>query len=134
MKKIFFALMACVALFGLSACSDSVESQIFDLTYDKADFESGDVMFYQNEIQPVFAAELAKVAKQPTETGYTYMINGTENKAKADIKAAFEKASVTAQERTVTLSHKPTGFRAVINYSNVSSQKQPVEWISYTFK
>lgn len=134
MKKIIFALMACVAMFSFTACSESVESQMFDLTYDKGDFESGDVMVYQRELQPIFAAELAKVAQQPTETGYTYMINGTEKKAKADIKAAFDKASVAAQEKANTMNLKWTGFKTVVKYSNVSNQREPVEWINYVFK
>ena len=52
----------------------------------------------------------------------------------ADIKAAFDKASVAAQEKANTMNLKWTGFKTVVKYSNVSNQREPVEWINYVFK
>ena len=131
MKKILLALFACVAMLGFNSCSESVESQIFDLTYDVSAVEQGEIMIYQQTYQQIFAAEIAKVAKPATETGYTYMINSSEKNAKATVENAFNKAIAEVEKLYVAGSLK--GLKVIVNYSNASNQKA-VAWLTYTFK
>ena len=95
MKKIFFVLVAFVAMFAFTSCNnDTVESQIFDLSYVKGDLGDGDALLYETTYAPIFMEEIGKVARPTTESGRTFMVNATEKKAKADVKAAFDKAAL----------------------------------------
>lgn len=134
MKKILFALMACVAMFGFTACNETVESQIFDLGYDASKLESGDAMVYQQIYEPLFINELSKVAKPVTEGGKTFMINSTETKAKAEMKAAFEAASISAQTLNDKADIKLTGLKVTLKHSNSKNPQNPSEFCEYIFK
>ena len=52
--------MVCVAMFGFTACNETVESQIFDLGYDASALESGDAMLYQLTYEQLFIDEIAR--------------------------------------------------------------------------
>jgi len=134
MKKILFALMACVAMFAFTACNETVESQIFDLGYDASALESGDAMLYQLTYEQLFINELSKVAKPVTEGGKTFMINSTETKAKAEMKAAFEAASIAAQTLNDKAAIKLTGLKVTLKHSNSKNPQNPSEFCEYTFK
>lgn len=135
MKKLFFALVACVAMLGLTSCSETIESQIFELTYDAGSFESGDIMYYQTKYMPIFDKEIVKVAPRVGEDGYTYMINGkSEKKAKTDVNAAFNEAVKQVEEQyakdnIISLE----GFKVIVKHSTPTKQNK-VEWLTYTFK
>jgi len=134
MKKILFALMACVAMFAFTACNETVESQIFDLGYDASALESGDAMLYQLTYEQLFINELSKVAKPVTEGGKTFMINSTETKAKAEMKAAFETASIAAQALNDKAAIKLTGLKVTLKHSNSKNPQNPSEFCEYIFK
>jgi hypothetical protein len=135
MKKLFFALVACVAMLGLTSCSETIESQIFELTYDAGSFESGDIMYYQTKYMPIFDKEIVKVAPRVGEDGYMYMINGTsEKKAKADVQAAFNEAIKQVEEQyakdnIISLE----GFKVIVKHST-PTKREKVDFVTYTFK
>lgn len=131
MKKLFFALVACVAMFAFSSC-EKKDAQIFDLTYDETTGEQAEIMIYQNQYLPIFMEELAKVAKQPTESGRTFLIdNSTESEAKKIMKPAFEAASAKAQQAAGEPS-AIKGFKVILNYQKGDGKS--VEYLSYIFK
>lgn len=134
MKKILFALMACVAMFGFTACNETVESQIFDLGYDASALESGDAMLYQLTYEQLFIDEISKVAKPVTESGKTFMINSTETKAKAEVKAAFETASIAAQALNDKADIKLKGLKVTLKHSNSKNSGNPADFCEYVFK
>lgn len=134
MKKILFALMACVAMFGFTACNETVESQIFDLGYDASALESGDAVLYQLTYEQLFIDEISKVAKPVTESGKTFMINSTETKAKAEVKAAFEAASIAAQKLNDASPVKLTGLKVTLKHSNSKNSGNPADFCEYIFK
>ena len=135
MKKLFFALVACVAMLGLTSCSETIESQIFELTYDAGSFESVEIMYYQTAYMPIFDKEIVKVAPRVGEDGYTYMINGkSEKKAKTDVNAAFNEAIKQVEEQyakdnIISLE----GFKVIVKHSTPTKQDK-AEWLTYTFK
>ena len=134
MKKIFFVLVAFVAMFAFTSCNnDTVEGQIFDLSYDKGDLGDGDAMLYETTYAPIFMEEIGKVAKPTTESGRTFMVNATEKKAKADVKAAFDKAADEAQKLTDKSEFKLTGLKVILEHSTASNQNKK-EFATYTFK
>jgi hypothetical protein len=130
MKKILFAMMACVAMFAFTACEKS-ESQIFDLTYDETTGDQAEIMAYQLEYREIFIQELSKVAKPVTEAGTTFMINDTKNAAVKSAKAAFENAGVKAQTKAGDNSIMK-GFKVILKHSVGNST--PEECASFTFK
>ena len=134
MKKILFALIACVAMFGFTACNETVESQIFDLGYDASKLESGDAMLYQVTYEQLFIDELSKVTKPVTESGKTFMINSTETKAKAEMKVAFDAASVAAQKLNDASPVKLTGLKVTLKHSNSKNSGNPSDFCEYVFK
>lgn len=134
MKKLLFALVACVAMFGLTSCGETIESQIFDLTYDASGFESGDIMHYQSTYQPYFDLEITKVAPHVGSDGYTYMINGSsEKKAKADVQGAFNAAIKQVEAAAAEDNIKLTGFKVIVQHST-PTKREKVNWLTYTFK
>jgi hypothetical protein len=134
MKKIFFVLVAFVAMFAFTSCNnDTVESQIFDLSYEKGDLGDGDAALYETTYLPIFMAEIGKVAQPATESGRTFMVNATEKKAKADVKAAFDKAASEAQKLNDQSDIKLTGLKVILEHSTASNQNKK-EFATYTFK
>ena len=135
MKKLFFALVACVAMLGLTSCSETIESQIFELTYDAGSFESGDIMYYQTKYMPIYDKEIVKVAPRVGEDGYMYMINGTsEKKAKTAVQTAFNEAIKQVEEKYAkNNSISLEGFKVIVKHSTPTKQNK-VEWLTYTFK
>lgn len=134
MKKIFFVLVAFVAMFAFTSCNnDTVEGQIFDLSYDKGDLGDGDALLYETTYAPIFMEEIGKVAKPATESGRTFMVNATEKKAKADVKAAFDKAAADAQKLNDQRDVKLTGLKVILEHSTASNQNKK-EFATYTFK
>jgi len=130
MKKILFAMMACVAMFAFTSCEKS-ESQIFDLTYDETTGDQAEIMAYQLEYREIFIQELSKVAKPVTEAGTTFMINDTKNAAVKSAKAAFENAGVKAQAKAGDNSIMK-GFKVILKHS--VGNATPEECASFTFK
>lgn len=126
--------MACVAMFGFTACNETVESQIFDLGYDASALESGDAMLYQLTYEQLFIDEISKVAKPVTESGKTFMINSTETKAKTSMKAAFEAASIAAQALNDKAAIKLTGLKVTLKHSNSKNPGNPADFCEYVFK
>ena len=134
MKKIFFVLVAFVAMFAFTSCNNgTVEGQIFDLSYDKGDLGDGDAVLYETTYLPIFMAEIGKVAQPTTESGRTFMVNATEKKAKADVKAAFDKAASEAQKLNDQSDVKLTGLKVILEHSTASNQNKK-EFATYTFK
>ena len=134
MKKIFFVLVAFVAMFAFTSCNNgTVESQIFDLSYEKGDLGNGDALLYETTYAPIFMAEIGKVAQPTTESGRTFMVNATEKKAKADVKAAFDKAAADAQKLNDQSDVKLTGLKVILEHSTASNQNKK-EFATYTFK
>lgn len=129
MSLLAVALIALAA--GLTSCN-KVESQIFDLSYDAGDLGDGTAMAYELTYKPIFIAEIAKVAPPVSESGTTFMLNSTEKKAKADVKAAFEKASELAQKDAGEGSMYK-GLKVILQYSNGSNLNK-VDFLEYTFK
>lgn len=131
MKKLFFALMAVVAMLAFTSC-EKKDAQIFDLTYDESTGEQGEIMIYQNQYLPIFMDELSKVAKQATESGRTFLIdNSSESEAKRIIKPAFETAAAKAQQAAGEPS-AIKGFKVILNYQKGDGKS--VEYLSYIFK
>ena len=130
MKKILFAMMACVAMFALTACEKS-ESQIFDLTYDEKTGDQAEIMAYQLEYREIFIQEISKVAAPVTENGTTFMINDTEKAALKSAKTAFDNAGVKAQTKAGDNSIMK-GFRIILKHS--TGNATPEECASFTFK
>ena len=134
MKKIFFVLVAFVAMFAFTSCNNgTVESQIFDLSYVKGDLGDGDALLYETTYAPIFMEEIGKVARPTTESGRTFMVNATEKKAKADVKAAFDKAADEAQKLADERDVKLTGLKVILEHSTASNQNKK-EFATYTFK
>lgn len=137
MKKIFVNLTAvCLMIFGvgMTSCTntETLESQIFDLTYDDSNVEQGEITIYQLNYEPIFIQEISKVAKPTIEGGKTFMVNASEKKAKDDVKAAFDAAAKQAQSKAGDPS-SIKGLKVVLKYSTASNQKQ-VDFVNYTFK
>ena len=134
MKKIFFALVAIVAMFAFTSCGgNTVESQIFDLSFDKGDLGDGDVILYQTTYAPIFIREISKVAQPATEAGTTFMVDATEKKAKSDVKAAFDKAADEAQKLNDKSDVSLKGLKVILEHSTASNQNKK-EFCTYTFK
>ena len=134
MKKILFALIACVAMFGFTACNEPVESQIFDLGYDASKVESGDTMLYQLTYEQLFITELSKVVQPASEGSKTFILNSTETKAKAEMKAAFNVASAAAQALNDKADVKLTGLKVTLKHSNSKNPQNPSDFCEYVFK
>ena len=135
MKKIVFAIVACVALLGFTACNnDPVESQIFDLSFDGSKVEEGEIMAYQLTIEPIFIEAINKVAPQASPTSKTFMVNSTEKKAKADVEAAFRSAAAQAQKVSDDATIRATGIKTILKHSNSKNPSSPKVFIEYTFK
>lgn len=136
MKKIFMSLMAIAVMVlaaSLTSCKEEVESQIFDLTFDGEAVQQGDRMIYQNTYEPIFIEEIDKVAKQAAPDSRTFMVNTSEDKAKADVKKAFDAAAEKAQAKA----GKPStlkGLKVILKYSTVKTAQNPAEFATYTFK
>ena len=136
MRKNIFISLATVCLLALTlcftSCNESVESQIFDLSFDDSAVEQGEIMIYQLTYEPIFIEELGKVAAPVTVGSRTFMVNTTEKKAKADVKAAFDTAAKKAQDKAGEPS-SIKGMKVILQYSN-GSHPQPVDFTDYTFK
>lgn len=116
MKKILFAMMACVAMFAFSSCEKS-ESQIFDLTYDETSGDQAEIAAYQLEYREIFIQELSKVATPVTEAGTTFKIDdSTKSKAIKKATAAFEEGGAKAQQKAGNNSIMK-GFKVVLKHS-----------------
>ena len=134
MKKIFFVLVAFVAMFAFTSCNNgTVESKIFDLSYVKGDLGDGDALLYETTYAPIFMEEIGKVARPTTESGRTFMVNATETKANADVKAAFDKAASEPQKLNDQSDVKLTGLKVILEHSTASNQNKK-EFATYTFK
>jgi uncharacterized lipoprotein YehR (DUF1307 family) len=136
MKKFAIRLLAvCVMALaaGLTSCKEEIETQIFDLSFDGTAVEQGDIMNYQANYEPIFILEIAKVAPQPGEDTRTFMVNTTENKAKTDVKKAFDDAAAKAQAKAGTPSSLK-GLKVILKYSTATKNAQnPVEFATFTF-
>lgn len=131
MKKILFAIMACVAMFAFSSCEKS-ESQIFDLTYDETSGDQGEKMAYELEYKGIFIEELSKVATPVTEAQTTFKIDdSTKSKATKKAKAAFDDAAAKAQQKAGDNSIMKN-FKVQLMHSVAGGPKE--ECASFTFK
>lgn len=133
MKKLFFALMACVAMFAFTACNESVESQIFDLSFDASATATGNAMLYQMTYEPIIIDALSKVAQPVTEGSKTFMLNSTPTAAKKLVKEAFDGATAAAQKAAGDAPSSIEGIKVMLHYSSGSNQ-QKVLFAEYTFK
>jgi len=131
MKKILFAMMACVAMFVFSSC-EKTESHIFDLTYDDASGDQAEKTAYELNYKDIFIQELSKVATPVTEAQTTFKIDNTKKKKAINkAKAAFEDAAAKAQAKAGNNSIMK-GFKVQLMHSVAGGAKD--ECASYTFK
>jgi len=61
------------------------------------------------------------------------MVNATEKKAKADVKAAFDKAADEAQKLNDQSNISLKGLKVILEHSTASKQNKK-EFCTYTFK
>ena len=127
MKKILFAMMACVAMFAFSSCEKS-ESQIFDLTYDETSGDQGEKMAYEPEYKGIFIEELSSVSTPVTEAQTTFKIDGKKKSAQKKMKAAFQTAGEKAQAKAGQVNQVMKGFKVLLKYNN----QEVID--SFTFK
>lgn len=132
MKKILFAMMACVAMFAFSSCEKS-ESQIFDLTYDETSGDQGEKMAYELEYKGIFIEELSKVATPVTEAQTTFKIDDKASTAQKTMKAAFQTAGEKAQAKAGDNSIMK-GFKVLLKYNEAGEEKKQEIIDSFTFK
>lgn len=132
MKKILFAMMACVALFAFTACEKS-DSQIFDLDYDEASGDQGEKMAYELNYKGIFIQELGSVSTIVTEAQTTFKIDGKKKSAQKKMKAAFQTAGEKAQAKAGQDNQVMKGFKVLLKY-NVAGDKNQEIIDSFTFK
>lgn len=133
MKKLFFALMACVAMLAFTSCNEKVESQIFDLGYEVGDLGAGTAQLYESTYKPMIIEALSKVAQPVTESETTFMINNsTPAAAKQVMKGAFDNGTAAAQKLAGDESLLK-GLKVTLKHSTASTH-QPVDFLEYTFK
>ena len=132
MKKILFAMMACVALFAFTAC-EKTDSQIFDLDYDEASGDQGEKMAYELNYKGIFIQELSSVSTPVTESQTTFKIDGKKKSAQKKMKAAFQTAGEKAQAKAGQDNQVMKGFKVLLKY-NVAGDKNQEIIDSFTFK
>lgn len=131
MKKILFAMMACMALFAFTAC-EKTDSQIFDLDYDEASGDQGEKMAYELNYKGIFIQELGSVSTPVTSSETTFKIDGKKKSAQKKMKAAFQTAGEKAQAKAGDNSIMK-GFKVLLKY-NVAGDKNQEIIDSFTFK
>ena len=132
MKKILFAMMACMALFAFTAC-EKTDSQIFDLDYDEASGDQGEKMAYELNYKGIFIQELGSVSTIVTEAQTTFKIDGKKKSAQKKMKAAFQTAGEKAQAKAGQDNQVMKGFKVLLKY-NVAGDKNQEIIDSFTFK
>lgn len=134
-NKLFAVILVCMVamIAGFTSCNQTVETQIFDLSFDQGDLKSGEVAAYQLLYEPIFIAEISKVAEKRENTNTFLINNSTEKKAKSDVKAAFELATVEAQKVADDAVISMKGMTVILKHSTVSKQT-PKDFLTYTFK
>lgn len=131
MKKILFAMMACMALFAFTAC-EKTDSQIFDLDYDEASGDQGEKMAYELNYKGIFIQELGSVSTPVTSSETTFKIDGKKKSAQKTMKKAFQTAGEKAQAKAGDNSIMK-GFKVLLKY-NVAGDKNQEIIDSFTFK
>ena len=132
MKKILFAMMACVALFAFTAC-EKTNSQIFDLAYDETTGDQAEKTAYELEYKGIFIEELGKVSTIVTESQTTFKIDGKKTSAQKTMKAAFQTAGEKAQAKAGDNSIMK-GFKVLLKYNEAGEEKNQEIIDSFTFK
>lgn len=132
MKKILFAMMACMALFAFTAC-EKTDSQIFDLDYDEASGDQGEKMAYELNYKGIFIQELGSVSTIVTEAQTTFKIDGKKKSAQKKMKAAFQTAGEKAQAKAGQVNQVMKGFKVLLKYNVAGDNNQEVI-DSFTFK
>ena len=132
MKKILFAMMACVALFAFTAC-EKTDSQIFDLDYDEASGDQAEKTAYEINYKGIFIQELGSVSTIVTEAQTTFKIDGKKKSAQKKMKAAFQTAGEKAQAKAGDNSIMK-GFKVLLKYNEGGDSKNQEIIDSFTFK
>ena len=132
MKKILFAMIACVALFAFTAC-EKTDSQIFDLAYDEASGDQAEKAAYEINYKGIFIQELSSVSTPVTESQTTFKIDGKKKSAQKKMKAAFQTAGEKAQAKAGQDNQVMKGFKVLLKY-NVAGDKNQEIIDSFTFK
>lgn len=132
MKKILFAMMACVAMFAFAACSKT-NSQIFDLDYDETTGDQAEKAAYEINYKGIFIEELSKVSTPVTEAQTTFKIDDKASTAQKTMKAAFQTAGAKAQAKAGDNSIMK-GFKVLLKYNEAGEEKNQEIIDSFTFK
>ncbi len=139
MKKTIFAALCCAALFGFTACEETVTKDIAvtvteDFSYSSVGGGSSGVNLA--DIKSVFMEELSKIGERPKELSYTVILR-QQTDAKS-VKTKVQQAADNADKRVRNelgvpdqLNPDYSKLKIGVEYTNVDDEKVT---LTYTYK
>ncbi len=138
MKKTIFAALCCAALFGFTACEETISKDIAVTVTENFSYSSvgGGSGVNHADIKSVFMEELSKIGERPKELSYTVILR-QQTDAKS-VKTKVQQAADNADKRVKNelgvpdkLNPDYSKLKIGVEYPNIDDEKVT---LTYTYK